>query len=147
MLYRQGILKLSLIVGLMGLGGLLSFAAQSPQAGKAKDINILMEERRDVLAKIVDVLKRRNQQGLTQLDAVCRAHNELLSAELELAKTREDRLAALNSQLANFQTLENQALEYQKLGVRGGEVEVVLSATAGRLQAEIQILREWATDK
>jgi len=125
----------------------LSFAAQSPQDGNAKDINTLMIERRDVLAKLVDVLKGRHERGLTQVNSVYLAQNELLRAELELAKTRQDRLAALNSQLAIFQSLENEALALGKAGVRGGEAEVSLSATAGRLQAEIQILRELATDK
>ena len=170
MLSRQRLLKLSLIVGLLGSGGLLGFLAKTPQAGNTKgigstmppavvssasaqtpqtsytkDINALMVERRDVLSKRVDALKIRFEGGQMQADGFYRAKNELLSAEFELATTREDRLAALKSQLANYQSLEKRALDLQVVGAKDGQVEHVLSATADRLLAEIQVLRELAT--
>ena len=150
MFCRIGFLKLSLIVGVLGLGFALSLGAQSPQSaqsGNANNVQTLMLERRDVLTKLVQVLKKRYEQGLMQIDAVYRAENELLSLEIELAKTPEERLAAMKTQLENFQLLEKQATERQKVGSRGGEVEAVLAATSNRLNAEIQILRESAKDK
>lgn len=147
MKYRKELLKLSLIVGLVGMSGFFGFAAQSPQAGDTKNIDTLMVERRNVLTKLVEVLRARHQMGLINADVVFRAQNELLSAELALAKTREDRLTALKSQLTNYQAMEQRALELQKVGQRGGDTELVLAATAARLQAEIELLRELASHK
>ena len=123
--------------------------SQPAQRADAEKMNRLMLERRDVLRKIVEVLMSRHRGGIGNkgnFDDVYRAQSELLRAELELAKTKEDRLAVLNSQLANCQSLESLVIQMQKVGVRGGEAGNVLVATAARLQAEIQILRESGTE-
>ena len=120
--------------------------SQPAQRADAEKMNRLMLERRDVLRKIVEVFMSRHQGGMVKFDDVYRAQSELLRAELELAKTKEDRLAVLNSQLANCQSLESLVIQMQKVGVRGGEAGNVLVATAARLQAEIQILRESGTE-
>lgn len=147
MLKRQVLLQLSLLVVFVGLGSFYLFAAQPSQAESTKDINTLMVERRDVLVKLVEILRNRHQQGIIPIDTFYQAQNDLLSVELELAKTREDRLAALNSQLTNFRSLEQRALELQKVGTRGGEPDAVLTATAQRLKVEIQILREQSVER
>jgi len=104
-----------------------------------------MAERRDALQKIVEVFKSKYDRGMVKIDTVYRAQNDLLNAELDLATTKGDRVAIMKKQLENFQSMESRALELQKIGAQGGEVEVVLTATAARLQAEIQWLRESRT--
>jgi hypothetical protein len=138
--------RLSLVLGLAVISATCIVAAQPAQKADAEKIKRLMLERRDTLLKIVETFRSRYERGTMKIDAVYRAQSDLLNAELDLAKTREERLAALNSQLANCQAIEARALELQKVGALGGEVEFVLTATAARLQAEIQILRESATE-
>ena len=145
-MYLKQIRRLSLVLGLAVISATFMLAAQPVQRADAEKMNRLMLERRDVLFQIVLTFKSRYERGTIKMDAVYRAQSELLNAELELAKTKEDRLAALNSQLANCQSMELMAIALQKVGSLGGETETVLAATAGRLQAEIQILRESATE-
>ena len=121
------------------------FAVQPSQSTDNEKINRLMEERRDALQKIVEVFKSKYDRGMVKIDTVYRAQNDLLNAELDLATTKGDRVAIMKKQLENFQSMESRALELQKIGAQGGEVEVVLTATAARLQAEIQWLRESRT--
>jgi endo-1,4-beta-mannosidase len=145
-MHFKQIRRLSLVLGLAAISATFILAAQPSQKADADKMHRLMLERRDILLKIVETFKSRYERGTIKIDAVYRAQSDLLSAELDLAKTREDRLAALNSQLANCQSIETRAVELQKVGAQGGEVESVLTATAARLQAEIQILRESSTD-
>lgn len=131
---------LSLVLGLAIVSATFILAAQPAQNADADKINRLMLERRDILLKIVEAIKTRYEAGDIKIDAVYRAQSDVLNAELELAKTREDRLAALKSQLALCQSMEQEARVQQKA------IESVLTATAARLQAEIQILRESGTE-
>lgn len=121
------------------------FAVQPSQSTDNEQINRLMAERRDALQKIVEVFKSKYDRGMVKIDTVYRAQNDLLNAELDLATTKGDRVAIMKKQLENFQSMESRARDLQKIGAQGGEVEVVLTATAARLQAEIQWLRESRT--
>ena len=87
-------------------------------------------------------VKEQFRHGIGTHDAVIRASNQLLDAELELAQTREERIGIHKQRVRNLKELE----EYARQRQRAAQVSVdkVLEARAARLGAEIELLREQA---
>lgn len=100
----------------------------------------LMNERKQLLERMVEVVRWKFEQGECVIDEVIVAERELLDARLELAATQTQRIAILESQLELARNLETQVAR----SVDHGHLDPpsLLRAKADRLQAEIELLRE-----
>ncbi len=124
-----------------------TFAGTPPKTAPdeaAQQLASLLKERRDTLQRMVDVLAAQHKSGAATFDAVVLALDRLCDAEIELATTSADRIAAYEKKVANL--LANE--KYLELKFRAGHTTeiVVLDAKATRLKAEIQLLRERAPE-
>lgn len=115
-------------------------AAKTVVEDSSKKIDSLLKERRDVLKQLVKLAKERHREGAEPADNVIRASLALLEAELELARSRRERVEIHKQAIALLRELEKMA----DLRFRAGTArkDVVLRAKASRLEAEIQLLRE-----
>jgi hypothetical protein len=111
----------------------------------SKQLEALLKERRDTLRQMVENLEvgQRSGTGITEL-SVLHARNELLDAELDLAKTREERVAVREKMVANLKVIEKAAEMQYRMGTT--TPETLLRAKAARLKAEAQLLREKTGD-
>ncbi len=117
--------------------------AQPPvEPAAATRLNALLKERCKVLQSRVDFLEQSRENGSTDLPTVIEARDELLNAELQMATVPQQRMVIHRQRVDNLQTLE----EFTKLRFENGECThaEILEATAARLQAEIDMLREQA---
>ena len=117
----------------------------SKQGEASEQLESLLKERRDTLRQLVETLEGQWRAGLTdgQLP-ILHARNELLDAELDLAKTREERIAAREKMVANLKVIEKAAEMQQRMGTT--TPDTLLRAKAARLKAEAQLLREKTCD-
>ena len=134
----------SLCVVVASLAVLLSSQTAGSQDKKPTSpenkINSLLVERRDTLRQLVDSVTAQYKAGRTTLDNVIRARNGLLDAELEIAKTKTERIRIHEERVKNFRDLENAIKRRYTVGK--GTYEEMLTAKAARLKSEIELLRE-----
>ncbi len=123
-----------------------NYAAQTVDGVPSEKIKSLMNERRDVLAKRVSAVESHYKSGLSTLEPLIDARDELFAAELELAESREERIELLKSRLENLKEGEERILELQKVGASGGSESEGLLATSRRLLAEIELERALVSD-
>lgn len=118
--------------------------AAPPAGGARAEIAALMIERVEVLAKRVEAVKMQYEVGAVDLESVLDAQEDLDQAQLPLAETQAARLAIHQSRLQSAKQLE--AVMQQR--ARDGIVNMadVYLATAARLQAEIDLLREQSSE-
>jgi hypothetical protein len=112
-----------------------------PAAADVK-INKLQVERRDTLRRLLEVVTVRHRAGQGTVDNVIRAQAGLLDAELQLARTKEERIRMHEERVKNARGLEN-VLEHQYTAAHVS-IDQWLTAKAARLQAEIDLLHEQA---
>ncbi|QEG01441.1 hypothetical protein Mal15_55170 [Stieleria maiorica] len=115
-------------------------AQQSSENQHAEKIAELMQQRHDVLQQHYEVIKRRYADGRFEYDQVISAMDALLKAKLDLAKSKQERLDICKQRVDNLRSLEQWGESRLKSGV--GAVEETMLATAARIQAEIDCLRE-----
>lgn len=101
------------------------------------ELRALLEARRDVLKQAVEILNTSFRQGITSPNAVIAANVALLEAELELAKSKEERLLVLQQLLEHHKQLEQQTEKMFEATL--GRREDCLAAKAARLKAEIAL--------
>ncbi len=130
------------IVGLLDGAGAQK---AEPAAGEetAAALERLLSQRRDTLQELVDFVELQYREGHAQLDAVVRASESLIDAQLDLAVDKSERIALRERRVENMKRLEELAKASRDVA-RVNNAEV-LSATATRLKAEIELLRESAT--
>lgn len=107
---------------------------------QTEDDNELLTKRRDALNSQCEMVLRRHQSGIATQTSVIAVSNQLLDAELQLAKTKKQRLSLYKTHLDRLRELEKLAKERYEAGV--GPENDVLEAKAARLQAEIDLHRE-----
>jgi hypothetical protein len=112
--------------------------------GASAQLESLLKERRDVVRKLVEIVNRRYQTGMVTQESVILASNLLLDAELELARTKAERIAVCQKLVGNLRQLEQAAEARHERTM--GSADDVLKAKAARLKAEIQLVRENAED-
>jgi hypothetical protein len=102
----------------------------------------LLTKRRDILLQRVKSVALHLQfgEGYIRTDTLPTAFNQLLDAELQLAKTKEQRLIPYKRRLDNMRMLEHEYKIKNEDGILARHD--VLWATALRLQAEIDLHRE-----
>ena len=118
--------------------------AQPPAKDPAAKLESLMEERRDVLQKAVEILTAQYRVGTVDFRRLSLALNRLGTAKLELAKNQDERIAACQKQIESRRDIEKICQARLKAGTVT-EADV-LDASAERMTAEIRLLREKAGD-
>ena len=106
-------------------------------------LNDLLTARRDTLQAIVNVIEGRYRDGTERFASVADARDKYLLAELKLAKTKQQRIELCKKRIDNLRELEKSETVRSNHGT--AKVEVKMLATAARLQAEIDCIREQAT--
>jgi len=113
--------------------------------GPPKTIETLLIERRDTLRTAVHWRDAQYASGSIDLPVVIRAKQALANAELEVARTKAERLAVRQKQIDNLRELEHVVEHRVQAGIVS-EVDV-LEIKAERLKAEIDLLREQGREK
>ena len=114
----------------------------SPDRQMATAERELLQQRRDTLRKLVEILEARFRQGEATQRPLIEAQNALITAELELAADQPQRIALLEKKLANLKQLTEMCGAMHQ----SGQVpyEQVLASQAESLRAEVELLRERA---
>lgn len=131
-----------LIVGLSiaCVAGSFTIAQQTTESDSQAVLNELLKKRRDTLAERVVALEKKLAEGQLKIESVVAARDQLLDAELQLVKTKKQRVAIYQKRIDNMRELEaSLKLQYEN-GI--ATPESLLLATAARLQAEIDLARE-----
>ena len=143
-------LVLSAIVAGLGFCAALLLTSEraAPKAAEpapdAEKILALQKERRDLLREAVTSAEQAFRGGVLPYATVSRATANWLSAELDLAGNRAERIAIREKILAHTRDVEGITAETVKAALANhGDL---LEAKAARLQAEIELLRERAKD-
>ncbi|MEN6497741.1 MAG: hypothetical protein ABFD16_25865 [Thermoguttaceae bacterium] len=112
--------------------------ATAPDA--AKQLQSLLEERRDTLRKLLKHVESQHASGNATEVAVIRASNQLIEAELELVRTKPERIALFEKIVDNLRRAE----QWTEARYEAGRCtwEDALAAKAARLQGEINLVRE-----
>ena len=137
-------IALIVILSTVSVADSFAFAQQETESDSSVVLNELLTERRDTLAKRLATLETKSAQGQLKIDAVIAARDQLLDAELQLAKTKEQRLAIFQKRIDNMRELEDSVKLQNENGL--ATPESLLAATAARLQAEIDLVRERGGD-
>jgi outer membrane protein TolC len=116
--------------------------AQNERTSADVEIRNLMTQKRDVLKERLDGVQQLLELGGIREDRVLIARTDVLRAELELATSRAERIAVLDSQLKTRQEIEKLLSRRYKDGT--DNLDAKLLATADRLEAKISLLREKA---
>ena len=100
----------------------------------------LLVQRRETLTKAVELKMLQFRNGRCTLESVRSLRQQLSEAELDAAKTREDRVAVLQNQLA---LAKRDVAIAKEASIRGRFTEAdLLQAQAAEMHAEVQLLRE-----
>lgn len=138
---------LCLLVVFVGVCAFVSSTSEADNQGAAEQpVGLdLMVQRRDVLKERWEALNQIRERGVvTDVDAHIDARTDLLGAELELAKTRQQRVALRLAMVNELKMLEESYQVIMKHGA--GTAQDVLAVRAERLLAEIELLREEKDD-
>ena len=131
--------SLSLIcVGTMVLPNV--FAQDQGDADRQTQLDELLKQRRDTLARAVDLQIAYYRDGNCDFEEVITAQRNLHEAELDAAKTREQRVAILEKQLKSAQQSVAVAKTKFENGA-GGETDM-LQAKADLLHVKIRLVRQ-----
>ena len=121
----------------------LSYSAASEPAGtetsEDAELRQLLESWRDTLKGAVEIQRIRVGQGNMSITDFRRTNAELQSAELELARTKAERIDILESSIKEWRALEDRLLAMQAAGLldRGADLLV----KADRIKVEIALYR------
>jgi hypothetical protein len=117
-----------------------------PKGKSAEKIKKLLTQRRDLLKKTLDLHFRAIQGGgALRADRLTKLSKELLQAELDLAATPKERLAAHEARLELAKRIEKTV---RKAHEAGGATTIDLNlAEADRIEAEVGWLRAGGEEK
>jgi len=140
-----------LLLGVLAVGAMLIVSsidakdAQAPDDDPAARIVSLLKERRDTFRQLATVVEQAYRQGEGTFASVIQASNSLLEVELDLATDKAERITLHEKRVANVKQMEQitMALHRNREATRVD----VLAAKGARLKAEIELLREQASDK
>jgi len=127
--------------------GVLAWPIAGGETGKtnqADKLDELLQQRRDTLRTLVDIVTAEYREGTTGFESVASAEDQLIVAELELAKTPKDRIAILQRRVELMKGLS--AIVDARFNSGQVTQAQVLVARAALLQSQIQLAREAAGD-
>jgi outer membrane protein TolC len=140
---RHGLAWLCVIGSLLAVGvtGGRTPAPVAPALDKesAAEVRKLQEKRRDLLREALAVREKLYQVARAELREVLETSKRLLTAELELAESGAERIAAHEKQFEKAQALVEVAKARRAAG-RGNAADV-LDAQAFSLEAQIGLLK------
>lgn len=110
-------------------------SAEQPKESKVK---ALLKERLAVLRELAAIAAKGQQQGVVSFKEVHEANEAVLQVELELAESREERIAVLEKFVAEAKLHEKHVAPAAKQG----QSALLLEAKDHRLKAEIALERE-----
>lgn len=127
--------------------GMLAWPIAGGETGKtnqADKLDELLQQRRDTLRTLVDIVTAEYRRGTTGFESVASAEDQLIVAELELAKTPKARIAILQRRAE----LMKGFFAIVDARFKRGQVNQaqVLVARAALLQSQIQLAQEAAGD-
>jgi hypothetical protein len=135
----------AVIFALLSLGWIVStstFAQTDERDATHAKLQTLLRDRNNTLQERVDALKSMRKSGSVEYDRLASAIDELLLAKLEVASTDAERIALCRQRIDNLRANEEfAALRFEQ---GSGSLDKKLIATARRLQAEIDCVREMA---
>jgi outer membrane protein TolC len=111
----------------------------------AAQMEVLIKDRQLALEKVVEIRSRQYGAGTVDFNGMALGESQLAEAELELAKNKGERIAVCQKQIESCRDVEKICQKRFDAG-SAGQVDV-LEATAERLKAEIQLMREKAAEK
>ena len=116
----------------------------TPEANQSPKLDDLLKQRQETLKALVEVVTEEYRQGTGDFESVVRATDQLLAADLELAKNRKERIAILERRVE----LMNGFLDSVTVRFRAGQAtrSAVLTAKSAQLDSQIQLAREQADD-
>lgn len=125
---------------------ILMLVLQQPN-GLADEAKIakLLENRRDVLRRVVQLHEMAYRNGAGTLGELIAAKRELVEAELEFCKMADERIE-LRKAVVKF-AKDYEAMAKKRFEVGDMQEVEVLRATTMRLRAEVELLREIAAAK
>ena len=136
----RSLVCLIVVLSIACAAGSFTIAQQATGSDSGAALNELLTKRRDTLKERADVLEQMYTDGSVSLTTILAGRDQLLDAELQLVKTKEQRLTLYQKRLDNMRALEDTVKKRYEAGQ--STLESKLSATAARLQAEIDPLRE-----
>ena len=113
---------------------------ETPEANQTQQLDELLKQRQATLRQLVEVVTKEYRQGVGGFEPVIRATDQLINADLELAKNSKDRLAILQRRVELMEEFVAGVSTKHKVG-RATQAEV-LAARAELLNAKIQLARE-----
>ena len=118
---------------------------ETEKTNQADKLDELLQQRRDTLRKLVDIVTAEYRQGTTGFESVASAEDQLSVAELELAKTPKARIAILQRRAELMKGLS----AVVDARFKSGQVtqSQLLVARAALLQSQIQLAREAGDSK
>jgi hypothetical protein len=128
------------LLALLVIGASAGIASAAEPADAADSAEKLLRERLEVLEEIARLEEAAYGEGSRGFDRVATARMEVLSAKLELAKMRDERIAIREE----FATI---ARQYEAAAEAGFKASIIsrpeyLKAKAFRLRAEADLARE-----
>jgi hypothetical protein len=120
-----------------------SLMADPPPNGDAEKVKALLQERRDTLAKELELIKKREDivpDKSVWLEKLTQAALALLEVELELSTSPADRMAAYKKALESCQKLENDFGDRVNRGLALPEDH--MRAKDMRLKVQIKMTKE-----
>lgn len=123
--------------------GVLAWSIADGETTKANHIDnleTLLGKRRDTLRQLVDVVTEEYRHGTSTFESVAHATDQLMDAELELAKNPKDRVAILQRRVVLMTELF--AMVDTKFQAGQSTHAQVLAAKAALLQSQIHLARE-----
>lgn len=101
------------------------------------ELRALLESRREVLKSLSEVMKQRAAAGSGILNDVTDINSELLDVELELARTKDERVALLEAALVSQVQIEQRVQSMFNSGVLNLSDNLV--SQANRLKIEVEL--------
>ena len=133
-------LALVVIVALAFFIGSATKAQEGTKTDESTQLTELLGKRLDVLLQLVETLEYKFSQGRCKVDSVVAVREQLLDAELQLTTHKTKRLEILQKRIDNMRQLEDSMKTRHQTG--NTTLETLLVATAARLKAEIDFVRE-----
>lgn len=141
------------VVGLVGSGVLIGLSVSAGfaeptadvRAQHAEKIIALRKERRDALLEAYNAAEEMRRSDTSDYAIVKRLRDELLDAELDLARDRPARAALRKRMVDQLREIEQEIAAKAEAGLRGGSKAAFFEVKADRLKVEIDLSIELAT--
>lgn len=138
---RRLILVATIFIASAPLQALRSTAAAADEPANPGHLKKLLLERAETLRSYVDATRAAYETDTITLEQLLAANQELLEAELEVADSKEKRIAIYKKMVDNARQVEAKVKALHDAGARGGEAEKYYHAKATRLRMEIGLER------